>query len=418
MGALGPLTPRQSKALLDRIGAEAGDAGMLQRHIAIEEAVAESPLVAGNQTRLLANGDDTFPAMFRAIKNAKDHINLEYYILEDVENDGERLSDLLIAKRQEGVAVNIIYDSFGSDSTKTDFFKRLKAGSINLVEFNPVNPLDPQSLNNRDHRKMLVADGAAAIVGGINLSTTYQSSSVGKSAGIEGKPDARWRDTDMEIDGPAVAQLQTLFLDHWNGQKGAALDTRNFFPTIPAKGTEVVRVIGSTPEHGIPRYYVTLLSAIRNAEKSILVTAAYFVPTDQEEEDLMAAARRGVDVRLLLPGDSDSERALAVGRSHYSDLLEAGVKIYETQNSVLHSKTTVIDGVWSVVGSSNFDRRSVLFNDEVDAVVLGSATAQELQAMFENDTGNAKQIDLASWRRRSLIERINELYSTIWQDWL
>jgi cardiolipin synthase len=148
------------------------------------------------------------------------------------------------------------------------------------------------------------------------------------------------------------------------------------------------------------------------------VSAAYFVPTDQEEEDLMAAARRGVDVRLLLPGDSDSPRALAVGRSHYSDLLEAGVKIYETQNVVLHSKTAVIDGVWSVVGSSNFDRRSVLFNDEVDAVVLGSATAQELQTMFENDTKDAKQIDLASWRRRSVVERVNELYSTLWQDLL
>jgi cardiolipin synthase len=417
-GALGPLTARQSKALLDRIGAEAGDAGMLKRHIAIEEAVAESPLVAGNQTHLLADGENTFTAMFRAIKNAKDHINLEYYILEDIENDGEHLSDLLIAKRQEGVAVNIIYDSFGSDSTKTDFFKRLKEGGINLVAFNPVNPLDPQSLNNRDHRKILVADGATAIVGGINLSTTYQSSASGKFAGIEGKPDARWRDTDMEIDGPVVAQLQTLFLDHWNGQKGPPLDTKNFFPTVPPKGNEVVRVIGSTPERGIPRYYVTLLSAIRNAEKSIRVTAAYFVPTDQEEEDLIAAARRGVDVRLLLPDESDSERALAVGRSHYSDLLEAGVKIYETQNLVLHSKTAVIDGVWSVVGSSNFDRRSVLFNDEVDAVVLGAATAQELQAMFDNDTKRAKQIDLASWRRRSILQRVNELYSTIWQDWL
>ncbi len=419
MGASGPLTLQQSRALLDRIGAEAGDAGMLKRHIAIEEAVAESPLVVGNQTHLLADGDKTFPAMFRAIKNAKDHINLEYYILEDIESDGEKLSDLLIAKRQEGVAVNIIYDSFGSDSTKKEFFDRLKAGGINLVAFNPVNPLDAKSLNNRDHRKMLVADGATAIVGGINLSTTYQSSSMGKSGNVPGKPDARWRDTDMEIDGPAVAQLQTLFLDHWMGQKGTPLNVDTFFPTVSAQGTEVVRIIGSTPEHGIPRYYVTLLSAIRNAEKSIWVSAAYFVPTDQEEEDLMAAARRGVDVRLLLPGSSDSERALAVGRSHYSDLLGAGVKIYETQNVVLHSKTTVIDGVWSVIGSSNFDRRSVLFNDEVDAVVLGAATAQELQTMFENDTNkDAKQIDLASWRRRSLTERINELYSTIWQDLL
>jgi cardiolipin synthase len=391
---------------------------MLKRHVAIEEAVAESPLVSGNQTQLLADGVDTFPAMFRTIKNAKDHINLEYYILEDVENDGERLSDLLIAKRQQGVAVNIIYDSYGSDSTSADFFSRLKAAGINLVSFNPVNPLDPQSLNNRDHRKILVADGATAIVGGINLSTTYQSSSLGKSAGIEGKPDARWRDTDLKIDGPVVAQLQALFLDHWNSQKGAPLNVQTFFPFVSPKGTEVVRIIGSTPERGIPRYYVTLLSAIRNAEKTIWVTAAYFVPTDQEEEDLMAAARRGVDVRLLLPGESDSERALAVGRSHYSNLLAAGVKIYETQNLVLHSKTAVIDGVWSVVGSSNFDRRSVLFNDEVDAIVLGSATAQELHAMFENDTKNAKEIDLANWRRRPLVERLNELYSTIWQDWL
>ena len=418
MGARGPLTAQQSRALLDRIGTEAGDDLMLRRHVAIEEAVAESPLVAGNQTHLLADGDETFPAMFRAIKGAKDHLNLEYYILEDIESDGEKLSDLLIAKRQEGVVVNIIYDSYGSDSTKADFFTKLKAAGINLVSFNPVNPLDPQSLNNRDHRKILVADGAKAIVGGINLSTTYQSSSVGKSAGIKGKPDARWRDTDLEIEGPVVAQLQTLFLEHWNGQKGTPLDVQNFFPVIPPKGTEVVRIIGSTPDHAIPRYYVTLLSAIRNAEKSIWISAAYFVPTDQEEEDLMAAARRGVDVRLLLPGESDSPRALAVGHSHYSDLLEAGVKIYETQNLVLHSKTAVIDGVWSVVGSSNFDRRSVLFNDEVDAVVLGSATAQELQAMFENDIKNAKQIDLADWRRRSLIARINEVYSTVWQDWL
>ena len=418
MGARGPLTAQKSRALLDRLGAEAGDAGMLKRHIAIEEAVAESPLVAGNQTHLLADGDETFPAMFRAIKNAKDHVNLEYYILEDVESDGEKLSDVLIAKRQEGVAVNVIYDSYGSDSTKLDFFTRLKEGGINLVAFNPVNPLDPQSLNNRDHRKMLVTDGSKAIVGGINLSTTYQSSSFGKSGNAKGKPDARWRDTDLEIDGPVVAQLQTLFVDHWNSQKGPPLDTKNFFPTVPPKGTEVVRIIGSAPEHAIPRYYVTVLSAIRNAEKSIWVSAAYFVPTDQEEEDLMAAARRGVDVRLLLPGDSDSPRALAVGRSHYSDLLEAGVKIYETQNLVLHSKTAVIDGVWSVVGSSNFDRRSVLFNDEVDAVVLGSATAQELQTMFENDAKHAKQIELANWRRRSLMARLNELYSTVWQDFL
>ena len=421
MGARGPLTAQQSKALLDKITTEAGEAGVLRRHLTIEEAVAESSLVAGNHTKLLADGTDTFPAMFSAIKNAKEHVNLEYYIFEDVESGGELLGDLLIAKRNEGVAVNIIYDSYGSDSTAADFFKRLKAAGINVVEFNPINPLDARvgySLNNRDHRKILVVDGAKAIVGGINLSTTYQSSSLGKSGAVKDKPDQRWRDTDLEIDGPVVAQLQTLFLDHWSQQKGPLLESGKFYPTVPAKGTEVVRIIGSTPDHSIPRYYVTLLSAIRNAEKSIWLSAAYFVPTDQEKEDLIAAARRGVDVRLLLPGDSDSQMAMAVGHSHYSALLESGVKIYETQNLVLHSKAAVIDGVWTVVGSSNFDRRSVLFNDEVDALVLGSATAQELQKMLEGDIQNARPIDIASWKGRPIAQRFKEIYARIWQDWL
>ena len=421
IGARGPLTIAQSKALLDRVATEPGDAGILKRHLAIEEAVAESPLVAGNSTRLLTDGEETFPAMFNAIKQAKETINLEYYIFEDIESGGESLGNLLIAKRQEGVAVNIIYDSYGSDSTKADFFARLKAADIALVEFNPINPLGAHggySLNDRDHRKMLVTDGAKAIVGGINLSTTYQSSSLGKSGQAMDQAEQHWRDTDLEIDGPVVAQLQTLFVAHWSEQKGPPMATGNFFPVVPAKGTEVVRIIGSTPDHTIPRYYVTFLSATRNAEKSIWLSAAYFVPTDQEEEDLIAAARRGVDVRLLLPGESDSPMAMAVAHSHYTALLEAGVKIYETRNLVLHSKTAVIDGVWVVVGSSNFDRRSVLFNDEVDALVLGSATAEDLQKMFEADIAKAHRIDLANWHARPLGERIVETYSTIWQDWL
>jgi cardiolipin synthase len=421
VGARGPLTPGQSKALLDKIAPEPGDAGILKRHLAIEEAVAETPLVAGNSTQLLVDGTQTFAAMFAAIKSAKATINLEYYIFEDVESGGEHLGDLLIAKLQEGVAVNIIYDSYGSSATKPEFFKRLKAAGINVVEFNPVNPLNPISLNNRDHRKMLVVDGARAIVGGINLSSTYQSSGPGKSGGVENKPGQHWRDTDLQVVGPVVAQLQTLFLEHWSQQKGPPLDNGKYFPVVPAKGTEVVRIVGSTPDKGIPRYYVTLLSAIRNAEKNIWMSAAYFVPTDQEEEDLIGAARRGIDVRLLLPSDSDSKMAMAIGRSHYASLLKAGVKIYEIQNEVLHSKTASIDGVWTAVGSSNFDPRSVVFNDEVDALVLGSVTAQDFQGMFDGDTSNARQIDLATWRRRPVSERfleIFELSSFLWQNWL
>ena len=416
VGAAGPLSERQSKALLDKIAPEPGEAGILKRHMAIEQAVAETPLIAGNTTRLLVDGEETFAAMFALMKGAKTSIDLEYYIFEDVSAGGEKLGDLLIAKRREGVAVNVIYDSYGSNATPPEFFKRLKDGGINLVEFNPLNPV---TFNFRDHRKILVVDGARAIVGGINLSTSYQSS--GGSGGASSQAGQHWRDTDVEIDGPAVAQLQALFLAHWSEQKGPPLDPGLYLPALAPQGGEVARIVGSTPDEKTPRFYVTLLSAIRNAERNVWLSAAYFVPTDQEEDDLIATARRGVDVRLLLPGDSDSKMALAVGRSHYGYLLDAGVKIYEVQNEVLHSKTASIDGVWTSIGSSNFDPRSVVFNDEVDAIVLGSATAGNFERMFEKDLAGAHAIDREAWRKRPLAQRFLELFeltSFLWRNWL
>jgi len=420
VGAGGPLTAQQSRALLERLAAEPGDAGLLKRHSAIEEAVAETPLVAGNSTHLLIDGRDTFAAMFAAMRGAKQSINLEYYILEDIESNGRHLSDLLTAKRQQRVAVNILYDSYGSKATPPEFLRRLREAGAQLVEFNPLNPV---TFNFRDHRKILVVDGRTAIVGGINLSTSYQSSgpSAAGSGGAGGKIAPYWRDTDLEIEGPVVAQLQALFFEHWEQQKGPPLERASYFPAIAPAGREVARIVGSTPDKEVPRFYVTLLSAIRNAEKNVWLSAAYFVPTSQEEDDLVAAARRGVDVRLLLPSDSDSKMALAVGRSHYGNLLEAGVKIYEVQNEVLHSKTASIDGVWTAVGSSNFDPRSVVFNDEVDAIVLGSATADAFERMFQRDLARATQVTLGEWRRRPLGQRLLELFevtSFLWRNWL
>jgi len=419
-GARGPLSIEQSKAILDRFRAQAPDSDVLQRHLAIEEAIAESPLEIGNRTRILQDGAATFGAMFAAIRGARDHVNLEYFIVEDVESDGEHLGDLLLAKRAKGVQVNVLYDSFGSNATPAAFFDRLKAGGVNVVDFNPVNPLDANSVSpdNRDHRKILVVDGATAIVGGVNLSSTYEIRPLAKSGAIEGKPSEFWRDTDLQIDGPAVAQLQKLFLEHWTAQKGPALDQAKFFPIVPRRGDEVVRTLGSAPKDAVPRYYVTMLSAIRTAEQSISLSTAYFVPTAKEVSDLIAAARRGVAVRLLLPSESDSELALTVGRSNYRELLEAGVKIYETRNEILHSKAAVVDGVWTIIGSSNFDHRSVIFNDEVDCVVLGRETGQQMETMFEGDFQHATPIDLTTWKDRPLSTKIKEIFYSAWQSQL
>jgi cardiolipin synthase len=421
VGRRGPLTAEQSKAILERLGADAGDDALLKRHTAYEEAISESPLIAGNRIQLLRDGPQTFKAMFAAIQGATNNINLEYYIFEDVESDGAHLGDLLIAKHQAGVAVNVIYDSYGSGSTATIFLDRLKQAGINLVSFNPVDPLEskvPYSFNDRDHRKILVVDGKIAIIGGVNLSTAYQSNPIGKSGGPPGSTQEQWRDTDLQIEGPAVSELQKLFLDHWTKQKGPPLDQSAMFPTAAPRGNAVARVLGSAPDNEIPLYYVTLLTAIRTAERSVKITTAYFAPTEQEMEALTQAAKRGVDVRLLLPARSDSPLSVAVAHARYSELLDAGVKIYEMHNVVLHSKTVVVDGVWSAIGSSNFDHRSVIFNDEVDVVVLGSDATQALEDLFQADQAAAELIEIRAWKSRPMWVRLREMYSLTWENLL
>ena len=421
VSADGPLSRAETRAVLRRLSDGADDAALLRHHEAVGQAVAAGPLIAGNSVRILRDGQATFGAMFEAIRHARHDVKLEYYILEDVAFDGESLGDLLVAKRRQGVTIDVIYDSYGSGDTRTAFFERLRAAGVRLLDYNPLNPLEARTgyaPNDRDHRKILVVDGETAIIGGINLSTKYQGNSIGKSGTPEGKEGVPWRDTDIQIDGPAAARLQALFLYHWRRQHGPPLDVTPFIPKIESRGSDVVRIIGSTPDQPIPHYYVALLAAIRSAQKSVWLTEAYFVPTDQEMEALVAAARRGVDVRLLLTDESNSDLAIAVAHSHYAELLDAGVQIYETIDVVLHAKTAVIDGVWSSIGSSNFDRRSVLYNDEVDAIVLGSDAAREMQAMFEDDIRTARPIDRAAWDERPLGDRLRELFARLWQNLL
>jgi cardiolipin synthase len=417
----GSLSPQQARAVLKHIKESAPDGDSLARHLAVEQAVANSPLYTSNKVRMLRDGAETFPAMFAAIHAAQHHIHLEYFIFEDIECNGEHLGDLLIAQRQRGVEVAVIYDPVGSHSTPAAFFERLKAAGVKVFEFHPINPLKATghySMNDRDHRKMLIVDGTLAIIGGINMSHTYQSAAPSGSAlsgGSENKksndPDEQyWHDTDLEITGPVVAELERLFVSRWTKQAGEDLGDGQYFPKIGSQGSDVVRVIGSVPAHSHSRYYMTLLAAIESADQTIWITTAYFVPTREEREQLAEAARRGVDVRLMLPSKSDSPASLAVQHSTYGELLKAGVKIYEQEGAILHTKSVVVDHVWSAVGSSNFDHRSVLYNDEVDAVILGTPIGESIEKQFNADMAQAHPVSEETWHHRSVAERLEEQF--------
>ena len=426
-GARGPLSTQRVAAILAGMSRKAGESDILQEHVALEQAIVGTPLTSGNRVLLLQDGAATYPAMFSAIGAATDHINLETYILEDDEI-GRQLADLLLHKRSQGLQVNLVYDSVGAIGTPKAFFDRLKAGGVQVLEFNPVNPLSAKKewlVNNRDHRKLLVVDGHTAFVGGINFSRVYSGGSSVRRRGTDARPAAgdeadriAWRDTHLRIEGPVVDEFQKLFMQTWAKQRGALLGAANYFPALAAKGGEMVRAIGSTPDDPHSLIYLTLISAISRSERHVYLTNAYFVPDPQLLDALTDAARRGVDVRLLLPGKSDSGVAFHAGRSHYSALLRAGVKLYERRVGMLHAKTATIDGVWSCVGSTNLDWRSFLHNDEIDATVLGREFAGQMQAAFAADLEASERVDLERWEARSFDFRLKEWGARLWEYWL
>lgn len=286
-----------------------------------------------------------------------------------------------------------------------------------MLEFNPINPLaakTPWLINNRDHRKLLVVDGRTAFLGGINISSVYSSGSIVRRAGKADGNAVAWRDTDLQIEGPVVGEFQKLFMQTWEKQRGKPLAQKDYFPALKVQGKDIVRAIGSTPDDPYSLIYLTLISAIGNAEKEVHLTNAYFVPDPQLLKSLIDAAARGVDVKLILPSHSDSAVVFHAGRAHYASLLKGGVKIYERGGALLHSKTAVIDGVWSTVGSTNLDWRSFLDNDEINAVILGREFAQQMQVMFARDLETSQAIDPQQWERRPLQFRFKEWMARLW----
>lgn len=414
--ARGPLSRQKSAAVLAALKQKSGDLDILDKQIALEQAVVGSPLVVGNQVTLLQDGEATYEAMFAAIRSAQNHINLETYIIED-DATGQAFADVLVAQQARGVQVNLIYDSFGSAGTPRAFFDNLRLAGVAVQEFNPINPLAAKSSwrpNHRDHRKLLVVDGQTAFLGGINISSVYASGSVASLAGKPTSQTMAWRDTHLQVSGPVVANFQTLFMATWAKQKGGALAGRSYFPALTPQGQDIVRAIGSTPDDPYSLIYLTLISAIGNAEKQIFLTNAYFVPDPQLLDSLTEAAGRGVDVKLILPSKSDSALVFHAGRAHYDQLLKGGVQIYERTGALLHAKTAVIDGVWSTVGSTNLDWRSFMDNDEINAVILGRGFAQQMKLMFDQDLAASQAIELKAWQARSFALRVKEWMARLW----
>ena len=421
--AWGPIPAKGSAAIMAELKRKSGDLDIVERQAVLEQVLVGEPLSIGNKVTLLLDGPATYQAMFAAARSAKRNINIESYIIEDGEI-GQQFAELLIERRAAGVEINILYDSVGAFKTSKEFFEKLRQHGIRVVEFNPINPLAGGklwALNHRDHRKLFIVDGRTVILGGINIDDVYStgssarsSASSGGSGGSgkskEGEKRSGWRDTDIQIDGPVVADFQKMFLQTWQKQKGPPLVEKDYLPIVPPQGKEIVRAIGSSPDDELNVLYLSFLAAITNAQKQVYITNAYFVPDPQLVEALIAAAQRGVDVRLILPSTTDSRSAAHAAHSHYSELLKGGVKIYERHGALLHAKTAVVDGVWSCVGSANLDWRSAVANDEVAAVILSRDFGERMLKAYALDQAQSDAILLEQWRHRSMCDRAKETF--------
>ena len=418
IGPDGELSKAERKAIFNRLQKQAGPHDILAKQTALMQSLTGRPLVAGNRVTLLQDGKTTFAAMFRALANAHHNINVETFIFDD-DRIGRIFAALLLQKHAQGVAVNLIYDSYGCYKTPTAFFATLKKAGIRVLEFNPINPLKIPSIgsiDHRDHRKMLIVDGKLVVTGGVNINSTEAGTPSGSF--VPGESSAPWYDTDIEITGPAVAEYQKLFMNQWHSQKGPSLAPGNYFPHLQAKGNHLVRVIADSPGQWSRQTYLAYVSAMAFSQKSIHLATPYFVPDEQTLQALLGAARRGVDVKIILPGKSDSKLAYYGGRSYYAQLLRAGVKVYEFRNAMVHSKIAVIDKAWSTVGSTNLDPWSLMRNYEVNAVILGRGFGNNLEGLFASYLSRSREILLADWQRRPAGEHLKEWFSRLIWYWL
>ncbi|MEP7144025.1 MAG: cardiolipin synthase [Ferruginibacter sp.] len=364
-----------------------------------------SALAPNNAIKLLINGESKFPEVLNALKNARKHIHLEYYIYED-DDIGRTIELLLIQKAKEGVEVRFIYDDFGSRSIRKKLVPRLRDAGAKAFSFYRVNfLLLANRLNYRNHRKIIVVDGCIGFVGGINISDRYINN-------INDTKKLFWRDTHLCIEGPGVQYLQYLFMCDWNF---CAKDTLHhdpvFFPpasTLPVKGNKIVQIAASGPDSDTPTILFSLLQAINLASKEILITTPYFIPGESILDALIISAMGGVSVKMLVPGISDSLLVNAAARSYYEDLLKAGVEIYLYNKGFVHAKTLAADRKIAIVGTANMDHRSFDLNFEVNAIVYDEEIAKQLSDVFYDDIADAERLSLDAWNNRSVWKQLLE----------
>ena len=356
-----------------------------------------TPIVAGNRVELALNGDGTYPRLWADLHSAQRSITVQMYYAA-AGRVADSLGAALIERARAGVAVYLLYDAFGTDLPEA-YLERLRSAGVRAVAFRPLRFRNLWVVQNRSHIRGIVIDGQVGWTGGFGIDDKWLGG---------GRRPGEWRETNVRFEGPAVLQLQTAFVAAWSEATGALLTGRasvNFHEGGVTKAglLYTAPTLGSTPAE---RY---LALSIAGARERLYVTNAYFAPDDNFLALLTRAARRGVDVRLLVGGPlTDVRTARLAAQARYDSLMSAGVRVYEYQPTTLHAKTFVVDGIWVSVGTMNFDNRSLALNDESTLMVLDSAAGKRMESVFLDDLRESKQVDLATFRRRPWTQRVAE----------
>lgn len=418
VGDKGMETARKTDKTVETMAEQSPDKRTYTALLSIVDSITDTPIFSDSRADLLIDGPATYAAMLEAIKSAKQFIHIETYIFSDDET-GQQFAETLKSKASEGVEIQVIYDAIGSMSSRESFFAEMADAGIELIEYHNINPVDggnPLNANIRDHRKLLIVDGVIAFTGGMNISGTYASSSGGrpKDPITEG-----WRDTHISIHGPAVEGFRKIFEDNWVAQGGSVSEEFAHPADLKKAGSDLIASLSSSGGDGSESpIYRAYVEAIRSAKESIWITQAYFTPDKAFLTALKEAGERGVDVRIIVPGISDSKAILHASKSRYGSLMRAGIKIYENTNSLMHAKTAVVDGIWSTVGSSNLDSRSFIHNHEVNAIIFGADFGAQMQAQFNRDIKQCQAVTLTEWKDRSLLDRLKELFYRLFEYWI